>query len=87
MNSVIGDVTNECINVVYQNVCKQKNQRKFNSIIQHISDIAFKDIKPYLYTIVALIVIIFVINLILFYYYIKVVLVHNIHMDSLISHG
>lgn len=71
VNSLVGDVTTELINYLHIQLKKKKNKRKVKTIINILTDFVFNDIKPYLYTILAILIIMFIINLFQFYYYIK----------------
>ena len=68
---LIGDITNECIDFIYHETQKTKNKKKLKNIMNIILDVLFSDIKPYLYTILGILVLIFLINFVQFYYYIK----------------
>jgi hypothetical protein len=52
---LLGNVTNECIDFIYHETQKTKNKKKLKSVINTLLDILFSDIKPYLYTILAII--------------------------------
>ena len=69
IHSLFGDITNEIIDYIYNQSRKRKNKAKLKYIIDTCTDIAFKDVKPYLYTI--LIILMFLTNCWTFYYYIK----------------
>ena len=70
-HALIGDITNECIDFIYHQTQKTKNKKKLKNIMNIILDVLFSDIKPYLYTILGILVLIFLINFVQFYYYIK----------------
>lgn len=71
MKSVIGDLTSETISIIFKECEKEKNKRRIETIVNNIINIAFDNIKPYLYTIMAILVLLFLINCFQFYYYVK----------------
>lgn len=71
INSLFGDITSEIIDYIYKQSCKNKNKAKLKYIIDTCTEIAFKDVKPYLYTILIILILMFLTNCWTFYYYIK----------------
>lgn len=71
MKSVIQDLTTETISLLYKECEKENNKKKLTYIFNNIINIAFKNIKPYLYTIMAILILLFLMNCFQFYYYIK----------------
>lgn len=74
MVSILGDITNETINIVYKEFKKPKNSSKISYIINTLSGLALKRIQPYLFAIMMILIIIFLINCFQFYYYLKFVI-------------
>ena len=74
VNSVIKDLSNEIIDFIYLQIKRKTNKKKIKYITDNITDLLFGDIKPYLYTILSMLFIMFVINCFQFYYYIKLFL-------------
>ena len=74
---MLGDITNEIINLIYIETKKKKNKKKIKTVIDSFFDVVFSDIKPYLYTILGILVLIFLINVFQFYYYIKMFINNN----------
>ena len=66
MKSVIGDLTSETIGIIFKECEKGKNKRRIETITNNIINIAFDNIKPYLYTIMAILILISVTAPILF---------------------
>jgi hypothetical protein len=92
MVSILGDITNETLNIVYKELKKSKNSSKISYIINTLSNLALKRIQPYLYAIMMILIIIFLINCFQFYYYLKFVINYTkkdvsslIKLDDLIS--
>jgi len=71
VNSLVGDLTNEIIDFVYSQTRKKNNKKKIKYIIDTLTKLLFGDIQPYLYTILAMLFIMFIINCFQFYYYIR----------------
>jgi hypothetical protein len=77
VNSIVGDLTREIIDFVYSEIKRKKNKQKLQFVINNITSIVFENIQPYLYTILAVLIIMFLMNLFQFYYYIKLFLINN----------
>jgi hypothetical protein len=77
VNSIVGDITRECIDFIYTQSKRKKNKQKIQYIISNLTNIIFENIQPYLYTILAVLIIMFLMNLFQFYYYIKLFLINN----------
>lgn len=90
MKSVLGDLTSETIGIIFRECEKEKNKRRIETIINNIINIALDNIKPYLYTIIAILLILFLINFLQFYYYIKLVIYNSktdpVHINDIITH-
>lgn len=89
MKSIIGDLTTETISLIFRECEKDKNKRRLSNIINNITNIAFENIKPYLYTIMAILILLFVMNCFQFYYYIKLFLtsknLENANIDDIVT--
>ena len=77
VNSIVGDITRECIDFIYNQTKRKKNKQKIQYIVNNLTNIIFENIQPYLYTILAVLIIMFLMNLFQFYYYIKLFLINN----------
>jgi hypothetical protein len=71
MDALLANVTNESVHYIYKQLKKDKNKRKLNVIIEHITSIAIKTVLPYMYTILGILLVMFCTNLLQFYYYLK----------------
>ena len=71
---MVGDFTREIIDFIYSQTKKKNNKKKIKYIIDLLTKLLFEDIRPYLYTILAMLFIMFIINCFQFYYYIKLFL-------------
>jgi len=76
-NSIFGDITNEIIEYIYTQTKKNTNKKKIKHIIDLLGDMMFNDLKPYLYTILAILILMFLMNCFNFYYYIKLFMKSN----------
>ena len=74
VNGLVGNLTSEIIDFIYSQTKKKNNKKKIKYIIDILTKLLFHDIQPYLYTILAMLFIMFIINCFQFYYYIKLFL-------------
>ena len=86
VNSIVGDITRELIDFIYTQIKRKKNKQKLEYIISNITNIIFENIQPYLYTILGVLIIMFLMNLFQFYYYIKLFLLNNHVYDITSNH-
>lgn len=77
MDSFIGDILKDTLNYIYRESRKKRNQKKISLIIDIITKIAVEKIQPYMYAIIAILIILFLMNCFQFYYYIKMVMILN----------
>ena len=77
MKSIISDLTSETIGIIFKECEKDKNKKRLEVIMNNIINIAFENLKPYLYTIMGLLMILFLINCFQFYYYVKLFINNN----------
>jgi hypothetical protein len=76
-NSLFGTFTSELIDYIYLQTQKKKNKRKLKYVYDTVIGILFSDLKPYLYTILAILVLMFIMNCFSFYYYIRLFIESN----------
>lgn len=77
MASILGDLTSDLINIVYKESKKKNNIKKLHHIIDLVIDYSYSKIQPFLYTIIGVLIIMFIMNCLQFYYYIKMYLQNN----------
>jgi hypothetical protein len=77
VNSLVGDLTRETIDFIYSQTTRKKNKQKIQYVINYLTSILFSNIQPYLYTILGVLILMFLMNLFQFYYYIKLFLKNN----------
>jgi hypothetical protein len=85
INPLLGDLTHEIIDYIYLQSRRKGNKKKIKYIIDTLTTIAFGDVKPYLYTILAILILMFLMNCFNFYYYIKLFAKSNpnVNMNSI----
>lgn len=71
MNALLGSFTNETLSLLYKEARREKNQKRISFIINTLLDIAIRRIQPYMYAIMAVLVVLFLMNCFQFFYYIK----------------
>jgi len=77
INPLVGDLTHEIIEYIYLQTKRKSNKKKIKYILNTLTSIAFGDVKPYLYTILAILILMFLMNCFSFYYYIKLFVKSN----------
>lgn len=70
--SIVSDITKETLTLLYNESKKKHNKKKITYIINLIVSIALEKIQPYLYAIMAILIIMFLMNMFQFIYYIKI---------------
>jgi len=68
---MIGELTNEAISIMYKELQKDKNKERISFILKFVSNMIFTDVVPYMYAIIAILIIMFLMNVFQFYYYVK----------------
>ncbi len=72
MSSLLSDLTKDTITLLYNETKKIHNKKKITYMINLLVSIALEKIQPYLYAIMAILVIMFLMNIFQFVYYIKI---------------
>lgn len=67
----INDILKNIINIIYTEIRKKKNKKKIDFILKKLEDSVMNRIKPYIYTIFGILIILFLVNCFQFFYYIK----------------
>lgn len=73
-NSLVADLTRETIDFIYTQTRRKRNKQKIQYIMNYLTNLIFSDLQPYLYTILAVLILMFLINLFQFYYYVRLFL-------------
>lgn len=69
MDTIFDNITSETVNFIYKQWKQEKNKKKIKKIINSLTNYFIESIQPYLYTIIAILVILFSVLCIQFYYY------------------
>ena len=72
MKSLVDDLCDQVVEYSFIEIQKKKNKEKIKFIVDTITSYALKAIRPYLYTIMILLIVMFFINAVHFYYYLRV---------------
>lgn len=78
MKSIVDDLCDQVVDYSFVEIQKKKNKEKIKFIVDTITSYALKAIRPYLYTIMMLLIVMFFINAIHFYYYLRVLQLRGI---------
>ena len=71
MNSLLSEVTSDFIRNIYIETLKKKNKKRLEKIVSSITVILLKKIQPYVFGILTMLVILFLMNILQFYYYLS----------------
>lgn len=74
---IVQDITTEIIDFCYLQSHKKKNKTKIKYMLNILTNLLFTNFKPYLYTILAILVLMFSMNILSFYYYIRLFVKSN----------
>lgn len=73
--SLLSEITKQTIDFVYKETKRKKNQKRLRYIMNILVGNIISQIQPYIYTIVGILLIMFVMNCFQFFYYTKMFLV------------
>jgi len=71
MDTLLGDITTEAIGIVYKECRRKRNKKKISYIVNSLTGIIMGSVQPYMYAIMAILIILFLMNCFQFFYYIK----------------
>lgn len=74
MNNVIDDIFKEIIKILYNVSTNKKTKKRLEIILKEFKLLILNEIGPYLYTIMAILILMLIINFFQFYYYLKATL-------------
>ncbi len=69
--SIIDDIIKDGFKLILKECDKDKNKKRIAFYIHTFTNVALDHIKPYLYTIMAILILLFIMNCFQFYFYIK----------------
>jgi len=89
LNVLVKDLTSDVIKYIHKESTKVSNRKRIHDILNMVITIALEKIQPYLYAIMALLVIMFLINCFQFYYYIAYIVnvryINDLHKNLELS--
>jgi hypothetical protein len=71
MDNIFSDLTSNVIKNIYIETVKPKNKKKIEKIVSVITLILLKKIQPYIFGILTMLVILFLMNVLQFYFYLS----------------
>lgn len=71
MNSILSDMTSNFIKNIYLETLKKKNKKRIEKIVSVVTLILLEKIQPYVFGILTMLVILFLMNVLQFYYYLS----------------
>jgi hypothetical protein len=83
MTSLVSDITQEALRYAYNQFQKKSNQRRISIMIDVVSNMAIRRIQPYMYAIMAILIIMFLLNCFQFYYYLRYIVINTSKYDAL----
>jgi len=75
---IFSDLASDAFNIIYKESKRKKNQKLINNIIDNIATLGIRRIQPYMYAIMALLILLFLMNCFQFWYYVK----HLLHVHK-----
>jgi|LauGreSBDMM110SN_4_FD.fasta_scaffold470907_1 hypothetical protein len=81
MNGIVSELMSSVLNCLTEN----DNYNKVQHVFSYFISIMMQKISPYLYSIMAILIIMFIMNCFQFYYYIKLMLHNNVNVANLIT--
>lgn len=77
MTSFSSDLTRQAIHCLQKEVNRKSTQKKIRNVVDIITAFAIMKLQPYLYAIIAILLIMFLMNCFQFYYYLKIVMLNK----------
>ena len=71
MDNIFSEVTSNVIKKIYIETIKPKNKKRLEKIVSVITVILLKKIQPYIFGILTMLIILFLMNILQFYYYLS----------------
>lgn len=71
MDNIFSEITSNIIKKIYIETIKPKNKKRLEKIVSVITMILLKKIQPYIFGILTMLVILFLMNILQFYYYLS----------------
>lgn len=71
MDNIFSEITSNVIKKIYIETVKPKNKKRLEKIVSVITLILLKKIQPYIFGILTMLIILFLMNILQFYYYLS----------------
>ena len=75
--TLVSDLTSETLKYVYKEFNRPNNRKRLRFMIDTITNMAIGRIQPYMYAIMAILIIMFLLNCFQFYYYLKFIMLSH----------
>ena len=72
--SLIGKETHNFISIIAKEMHKNKNKKNLSEITKYLVSLILDKINPYFYTLLIMLIIMFIMNFVQFYYYMKILI-------------
>lgn len=66
---MLSEITTELVRNIYEELKKKKNKHRLEIIISEVSSILFKNLQPYILAVLVMLIILFIMNVMQFYFY------------------
>ena len=84
--ALVSDLTSEALKYVYKEFNRPSNRKRLTFMIDTVANMAIRRIQPYMYAIMAILLIMFLLNCFQFYYYLKFIMLshkNTVALDSI----
>jgi len=75
--SFLSKATREIFSNVYKEIKNERNKKQIYAIVDFFFEMFLQQVRPYFYAIVCILLVMFAMNCVQFYYYLKIVIKHN----------
>jgi hypothetical protein len=75
--TLVSDLTGEVLRYAYKEFNRPNNRKRLAFMIETVTNMAIGRIQPYMYAIMAILVIMFLLNCFQFYYYLKYIMLYH----------
>jgi hypothetical protein len=75
--SFLSKATREIFSNVYKEIKNERNKKQIYAIVDFFFEMFLQQVRPYFYAIVCILLVMFAMNCVQFYYYLKIVINHN----------
>lgn len=72
--TLVGDLTGDVLKYAFKEFNRPNNRKRLEFVIDTVTDMAIRRIQPYMYAIMAILLVVFLFNCFQFYYYLKYII-------------